>query len=187
MAGYALTRLQFFGRAALARLLIYAYLAPGTILFIPIFMMMNRLGLRDNLLGLILAYLTFTLPFATWMLMGYFRSVPIELEEAALIDGASRWRVLWRIVVPLSLPAIVVAAVFAFTLSWNEFLYALVLLQREDVMTAPVGLSAYVIGDQFYWGQMMAAATIMSLPPLIVYLFGQRWVIAGWAAGAVKD
>jgi len=187
MAGYALTRLQFFGRATLARLLIYAYLAPGTILFIPLFMMMNRLGLRDNLLGLILAYLTFTLPFATWMLMGYFRSVPIELEEAALIDGASRWRVLWRIVVPLSLPAIVVAAVFAFTLSWNEFLYALVLLQREDVMTAPVGLSAYVIGDQFYWGQMMAAATIMSLPPLIVYLFGQRWVIAGWTAGAVKD
>ncbi len=187
MAGYALTRLRFAGRTILARLLVYAYLAPGTILFIPIFVMMSRLGLRDNLVGLTLAYLTFTVPFATWMLMGYFRTVPIELEEAALIDGASRWQVLWRIMVPLSGPALVVAAVFAFTLSWNEFLYALVLLQKQEVMTAPVGLSAYVIGDQYYWGQMMAAATIMSLPPLVVYLFGQRWVIAGWTAGAVKD
>lgn len=187
MAGYALTRLRFAGRTVLARLLVYAYLAPGTILFIPIFVMMSRLGLRDNLVGLTLAYLTFTVPFATWMLMGYFRTVPIELEEAALIDGASRWQVLWRIMVPLSGPALVVAAVFAFTLSWNEFLYALVLLQKQSVMTAPVGLSAYVIGDQYYWGQMMAAATIMSLPPLVVYLFGQRWVIAGWTSGAVKD
>lgn len=187
MAGYALTRLRFAGRTVLARLLVYAYLAPGTILFIPIFVMMSRLGLRDNLVGLTLAYLTFTVPFATWMLMGYFRTVPMELEEAALIDGASRWQVLWRIMVPLSGPALVVAAVFAFTLSWNEFLYALVLLQKQEVMTAPVGLSAYVIGDQYYWGQMMAAATIMSLPPLAIYLFGQRWVIAGWTAGAVKD
>lgn len=187
MAGYALTRLRFAGRTVLARLLVYAYLAPGTILFIPIFVMMSRLGLRDNLVGLTLAYLTFTVPFATWMLMGYFRTLPIELEEAALIDGASRWQILWRIMVPLSGPALVVAAVFAFTLSWNEFLYALVLLQKQSVMTAPVGLSAYVIGDQYYWGQMMAAATIMSLPPLVVYLFGQRWVIAGWTSGAVKD
>ncbi|MCS7051424.1 MAG: carbohydrate ABC transporter permease, partial [Thermomicrobium sp.] len=187
MAGYALTRLRFVGRTLLARLLVYAYLAPGTILFIPLFVMMSRLGLRDNLVGLTLAYLTFTVPFATWMLMGYFRTVPVELEEAALIDGASRWQVLWRIMVPLSGPALVVAAVFAFTLSWNEFLYALVLLQKQNVMTAPVGLSAYVIGDQYYWGQMMAAATIMSLPPLVVYLFGQRWVIAGWTSGAVKD
>jgi ABC-type glycerol-3-phosphate transport system permease component len=187
MAGYALTRLRFAGRTVLARLLVYAYLAPGTILFIPLFVMMSRLGLRDNLVGLTLAYLTFTVPFATWMLMGYFRTVPIELEEAALIDGASRWQVLWRIMVPLSGPALVVAAVFAFTLSWNEFLYALVLLQKQQVMTAPVGLAAYVVGDQYYWGQMMAAATIMSLPPLVIYLFGQRWVIAGWTAGAVKD
>lgn len=187
MAGYALTRLRFAGRTVLARLLIYAYLAPGTILFIPIFVMMSRLGLRDNLIGLTFAYLTFTVPFATWMLMGYFRTLPIELEEAALIDGANRWQILWQIMVPLSGPALVVAAVFAFTLSWNEFLYALVLLQKQPVMTAPVGLAAYVVGDQYYWGQMMAAATIMSLPPLVVYLFGQRWVIAGWTSGAVKD
>jgi ABC-type glycerol-3-phosphate transport system permease component len=187
MAGYALTRLKFFGRAGLARILVYAYLAPGTILFIPLFVMMNNLKLRDNLFGLTLAHLTFAVPFATWMLMGYFRTLPIELEEAAMVDGASRLTVLRRIVMPLSAPAIVVVAVFAFTLSWNEFLYALVLVQAKDKMTAPIGLTSYVVGDVFYWGQMMAAATVMSVPPLLLYLFGQRWVIAGWTAGAVKN
>jgi multiple sugar transport system permease protein len=186
MAGYALTRLKFFGRAGLARILVYAYLAPATMLFIPLFVMMQNLNLRDNLIGLTLAHLTFAVPFATWMLMGYFKSVPVELEEAAMVDGASRWTALWRIVMPLSAPAIVVVAVFAFTLSWNEFLYALVLVQAKDKMTAPVGLTTFVVGDIFYWGQMMAAATVMSLPPLLLYLFGQRWVIAGWTAGAVK-
>ena len=187
MAGYALTRLRFFGRAALARVLVYAYLAPATMLFIPLFVMMQSVGLRDNLFGLVLAHLTFAVPFATWMMMGYFKSVPVELEEAAMVDGASRLTALWRIVMPLSAPAIVVVAVFAFTLSWNEFLYALVLVQAKDKMTAPIGLTSYVVGDVFYWGQMMAAATVMSLPPLLLYLFGQRWVVAGWTAGAVKS
>ena len=187
MAAYALTRFRYLGRAALARILVYAYLAPGTVLFIPMFVMMNNLGLRDNLFGLSLAYLTFTVPFATWMLIGYFKSLPVELEEAAMVDGASRLMILWRIVMPLSAPAMVVVAVFAFTLSWNEFLLALVLVQAKDRMTAPVGLSAYIVADVFYWGQMMAAATIMSLPPLLLYLIGQRWVVAGWTAGAVKS
>jgi multiple sugar transport system permease protein len=186
-AAYALTRLKFLGRAGMARVLVYAYLAPGTVLFIPLFVMMSNLGLRDNLIGLMLAYLTFTVPFSTWMLIGYFRSLPVELEEAAMVDGADRLTVLWRIVMPLSAPAIVVVAVFAFTLSWNEFLYALVLVQKKETMTAPVGLSAYVVADVFYWGQMMAAATLMSIPPLLLYLIGQRWVIAGWTAGAVKS
>ena len=187
MAGYALTRLSFFGRAGLARILVYAYLAPGTILFIPLYVMMSNLGLRDTLMGITLAHLTFSVPFATWMLMGYFKTIPIELEEAAMVDGASRPTILMRIVLPLSAPAVVVVAVFAFTLSWNEFLYALVLLQAKDKMTAPIGLTAFAVGDMFYWGQMMAAATIMSIPPLLLYLFGQRWVIAGWTAGAVKS
>ncbi len=187
MAGYALTRLNFFGRAGLARVLIYAYLAPGTILFIPLYVMMSNLGLRDSLFGVMLAHLTFSVPFATWMLMGYFKTLPIELEEAAMVDGANRPTILWRIVLPLSAPAVVVVAVFAFTLSWNEFLYALVLLQARDKMTAPIGLTAYAVGDVTYWGQMMAAATVMSLPPLVLYLFGQRWVIAGWTAGGVKS
>lgn len=187
MGGYALTRLSFFGRAEMARLLVYAYLAPGTILFIPLYVMMNNFGLRDSLMGLVLAHLTFSVPFSTWMLMGYFKTLPVELEEAALVDGASRWTALWRIVLPLAAPAVVVCAVFAFTLSWNEFLYALVLVQAKEKMTAPIGLTSYVVGDQFYWGQMMAAATLVSVPPLALYLFGQRWVIQGWTAGAVKS
>ncbi len=187
MGGYALTRLRFFARAGLARILVYAYLAPASVLFIPIFMMMQALNLRDSLFGLALTHLTFSVPFATWMLMGYFKTLPIELEEAALVDGASRLTALWRIVMPLSAPAVVVVAVFTFTLSWNEFLYALVLMQAKERMTAPVGLTAYVVTDVFYWGQMMAAATIMSVPPLLLYFFGQRWVVAGWTAGAVKN
>jgi ABC-type glycerol-3-phosphate transport system permease component len=187
LAAYALTRLRFFGRAGLARLLVYSYLVPGTVLFIPLFVMMTNIGMRDNLFGLGVTYLTFTVPFATWMLIGYFKSLPIELEEAAMVDGASRLTILWRIVMPLSAPAVVVVAVFSFTLSWNEFLLALVLISSKDKLTAPVGLSSYIVADVFYWGQMMAAATLMSIPPLILYLVGQRWVIAGWTAGAVKS
>jgi multiple sugar transport system permease protein len=187
LAAYALSRMRFFGRSTLARLLVYAYLAPGTMLFIPLFVMLNNFGLRDNLFGLVLADLTFSVPFAGWLLMGYFRSIPIELEEAAMVDGASRLQALVRIVLPLSAPAIVVVAVFAFTLSWNEFLYAFVLIQTPARMTAPVGLFSYLNGDTTYWGQMMAAATVMSVPPMLLYFFGQRWVIAGWTAGAVKS
>jgi multiple sugar transport system permease protein len=187
LAAYALSRLRFFGRGALARVLVYAYLAPGTMLFIPLFVMMNNLGLRDSLVGLALAHLTFSVPFAAWLLMGYFRSIPVELEEAAMVDGASRLTALLRIVLPLSGPALVVVAVFAFTLSWNEFLYAFVLIQSPTRMTAPVGLFSYLNGDTTYWGQMMAAATVMSAPPLLLYFFGQRWVISGWTAGAVKS
>ena len=148
---------------------------------------MNNFGLRDSLVGLTLAHLTFSVPFSTWVLMGYFKTIPVELEEAALVDGANRFTLLWRIVLPLAAPAVVVCAVFAFTASWRELLYALVLTQAKDKMTAPIGLTAYVVGDTFYWGQMMAAATLLSLPPLLLYLFGQRWVIQGWTAGAVKS
>jgi multiple sugar transport system permease protein len=144
MAGYSLIRLRFAGRVAVARLLIYSYLAPGSVLFIPLFMMMVQFRLTNSLQGLTLAYLTFTVPFATWMLMGYLRSIPMELEEAALVDGATRWTALWRIVLPLAAPAIVVVAVFSFTLSWNEFLYALVLNQKQTVLTALVGLARII-------------------------------------------
>jgi multiple sugar transport system permease protein len=186
MAGYAISRLRFRGRDVVARALVYSYLVPASILFIPLFALMVSLGLTNSLLGLALTYLTFTVPFCTWMLIGYFRTVPIELEEAALVDGATKWTVLWRIIVPLSAPAMVVVAVFSFTLSWNEFLYALVLVQSKDAMTAPVGLTSFQIADQTFWGAMMAASTIMSLPPLLLYLVSQRWVIAGWTMGSVK-
>ena len=186
MAGYALVRLRFAGRATFARLLIYSYLAPGSVLFIPIFGMMVSLHLTNSLFGLGLTYLTFTVPFCTWLMMGYVRTVPAELVEAALVDGANRWTTLWRIILPLTLPALVVVSVFSFTLSWNEFLYALVLVQDQSVMTAPVGLTFLQAGDTFFWGKIMAASIIMSVPPLLLYLFGQKWLISGWTLGSVK-
>jgi multiple sugar transport system permease protein len=187
IGAYSLTRLQFTGRHTFARLLVYSYLAPGSILFIPLYVMFVKLNLTNNLIGVAIAYLTFTVPFCTWMLMGYYRSIPRELEEAALVDGATRWTALWRIIVPLAAPAFVVVAVFSFTLSWNEFLYALVLLQKEDLLTAPVGLTYFTVGDTTFWGRMMAASTVMMLLPIALYLFGQRWVVSGWTLGAVKQ
>ena len=186
MGGYAMTRLRFFGRTTFARLLIYSYLAPGSVLFIPLYAMFVKLNLINNLAGVSIAYLTFTVPFCTWMLMGYFRSIPVELEEAALVDGATRWIALWRIIVPLAAPALVVVAVFSFTLSWNEFIFALVLLQKEELLTAPVGLTYFTIGDTTYWGAMMAASSLMMLLPVALYFFAQRWVVRGWTLGAVK-
>jgi multiple sugar transport system permease protein len=186
MAAYALTRLRFAGRSLIARMLVVSYLAPGSVLFIPLFALFVSLRLTNTLHGLALAHLTFTVPFSTWMLMGYFRTIPVELEEAALVDGATRWGALWRVVVPLSAPALVVVAVFSFTLSWNEFLYALVLVQRKELMTAPVGLTFFQTADLFYWGAIMAASTLMALLPVLLYVIGQRWVISGWTAGAVK-
>jgi multiple sugar transport system permease protein len=187
MGGYAMTRLRFFGRTTFARLLIYSYLAPGSVLFIPLYAMFVKLNLINNLAGVSIAYLTFTVPFCTWMLMGYFRSIPVELEEAALVDGATRWIALWRIIVPLAAPALVVVAVFSFTLSWNEFIFALVLLQKEELLTAPVGLTYFTIGDTTYWGAMMAASSLMMLLPVALYFFAQRWVVRGWTLGAFKS
>lgn len=186
MAGYGLVRLQFAGRSLFARTLIFCYLAPGSVLFIPLFGMMVGLHLTNSLVGLGLVYLTFTVPFCTWMMMGYMRTIPVELEEAALVDGANRWLILWRIVLPLTIPALVVVLVFSFTLSWNEFLYALVLVQNQDVMTAPIALAFLQSGDIFYWGKIMAASMIMSVPPMILYLVGQRWLVSGWTLGSVK-
>jgi multiple sugar transport system permease protein len=186
LAAYAITRLRFTGRSVLARGLIFTYLIPGSLLFIPLFTIVARLDLADTLPSLMLVYPTFTLPFCTWMMTSYFRSIPIELEEAALIDGSSRLGVLFRIVLPLSAPAVAVVALFAFTQSWNEFLYALVFTNSLDSRTVTVGLTQMLGEDVFYWGQMMAGALITALPPVILYILAQRLVISGLAAGGVK-
>lgn len=186
LAAYAITRLRFTGRAFLARGLIFTYLIPGSLLFIPLFTIVARVDLVDTLQSLMLVYPTFTLPFCTWMMTSYFRSIPIELEEAALIDGSSRLGVLFRIVLPLSAPAVAVVALFAFTQSWNEFLYALVFTNSLATRTVTVGLTQMLGEDVFFWGQMMAGALITALPPVIMYTVAQRLVISGLAAGGVK-
>ncbi len=148
--------------------------------------MIFKLDLQNTLQGLIPAYLTLTVPFTTWLLMGYFRSVPVALEEAALVDGCTRLTALFRIILPLSTPAIVVTALFSFTLSWNEFLYALTFTSNPESQTVTVGLTSTVAEDVFVWGVMMVASFLIAIPPVVLYLLGQRWVVRGLTAGAVK-
>jgi multiple sugar transport system permease protein len=185
-AAYAIARLRFTGRGAVARSLVVSYLVPGSLLFISLFEVLTNLNLTNKLTGLMVVYLSFTLPFCTWLMIGYFRSIPVELEEAALVDGCTRLRALVHIILPLTLPALVVVALFSFTQSWNEFLYALVFISDDSQKTFTVGLIGLIQGDTLPWGLMMAAATMGIIPPLIVYVISQRWIVSGLAAGSVK-
>ncbi|MFN8522253.1 MAG: carbohydrate ABC transporter permease [Chloroflexota bacterium] len=186
MGAYAITRLHFAGRRAIALGLIFTYLVPSSLLFIPLFQIVARMDLADTQLSLMLVYPTFTLPFCTWMLCSYFRSIPVELEDAAMIDGCGRLGVLFRIVLPLSAPALVVVCLFSFTQAWNEFLYALVFTNSVSTRTVTVGLTQMLGEDVFYWGQMMAAALITAVPPVVMYTLAQRMVIRGLTVGGVK-
>src|SRR5580765_4084137 len=186
LAAYAIVRLSFRGRQWFARGAVVTYLVPGSLLFIPMFQVIYSIGLIDNIAGLMVTYLTFTVPFATWMMIGYFRNIPTELEDAALVDGCSRLQALARIMVPIALPALAVVALFAFTLSWNEFLYALVFIGSDSQKPLTLGLIGLVRGDTFPWGPMMAASLLGALPPTLVYVVSQRWVVSGLAAGSVK-
>jgi multiple sugar transport system permease protein len=186
LAAYSLSRLRYPGRRALARSILFVYLVPSSLNFIPMFIVMQRFGLLNSLLALILTYQTFAVPFCTWMLIGYFKGIPLELEEAALIDGCTRVGAMRRVLLPLAAPGLVAAAVFTFTLSWNEFLYALILINNNSAKTLPVGLSNLVRGDIYLFGPMMAGATMATLPVMILYMLAQRFVVAGLAAGAVK-
>ena len=186
LGAYALARLRFPGRGLIARGLVVTYLVPPSLLFIPLFAVMSVLALVDTHYGLILAYLSFSVPFATWLMMGYFRTVPVELEEAALVDGCSRFGSLVRVILPMSLPALAVVAFFAFTQSWNEFLYATVFVNSVEVRTITTGLTLFVVEDVFFWGPMMGASFLSALPPLILYLVFQRWVVKGLTLGGVK-
>jgi multiple sugar transport system permease protein len=185
-AAYAITRLRFRGRQLIARFLIWSYLVPASVLFIPLFSLVQALGLVGSTNSLLLAYLTFTVPFCTWLLVGYFKTLPVELEEAAMVDGCSHVGALWRITLPLAAPALVVTTLFSFTLSWNEFLYAIVLVTNPVDQTVTAGIATFVGEDVYFWGKMFAGAILMSLPPVILYLVGQRWVVGGLTMGGVK-
>jgi multiple sugar transport system permease protein len=186
LGAYSITRLRFAGRRVVALGLVFTYLIPQALLFIPLFQLVASFGLSDTLYGLILVYPTITLPFCTWLLMSYFKSIPIELEDAALIDGCNRLGVLFRIVLPLSTPALVVVGLFSFTQAWNEFLYALVITNSLSTRTVTVGLTQMLGEDVFYWGQMIAGALITAVPPVIMYVLAQRLVIKGLVVGGVK-
>ena len=186
LSGYAIARLKFPGRGSVASLILILYLVPPALLFIPLYRVLAEVGATNNLASLFLSYPTFTVPFCTWLLIGFFKALPKELEEAALVDGASRTTALVRVLLPLAAPGIVASAIFAFTLSWNEFLYALVFIQDEKTITVPVGLNLLIYGDVFHWGELMAASVITTIPVVVLYMFIHRWMVEGLAAGSVK-
>ena len=188
MIAYPLARLRFPGAAVVAIGVAATYLVPQPLLFIPMADIINRLELGNTLTAVMLTYPTLLIPFSAWLLMGYFKSVPRELEEAARIDGASRWQAMTRIVLPLCTPGLLSAGIFAFTLAQNEFLYALIFLAKSEVRTVPIGVVTELIrGDVFYWGQLMAGALLGSIPVAIIYSFFVDYYVAGLTAGAVKS
>jgi multiple sugar transport system permease protein len=186
-AAFALSRMRFWGSAALATGVFLTYLVPETLLFIPLFQIIGKLGLYNDLLAMILIYPTLTVPFCTWIMIGYFSSIPRELDEAALIDGANHFQMLWKIFIPVALPGILAATIFAFTVSWAQFLYPMAYLVSSDQMVLTVGIVSDLIrGDTFQWGKIMAGALMAAAPPLLVYAFLMDYYIAGLTAGATK-
>jgi ABC-type glycerol-3-phosphate transport system permease component len=186
LSAYAMTRLAFRGRVFMARAIIVTYLVPGALLFIPITQIALQLHLTNKAAGLIVIYLIFTVPFCTWLAISYFNTIPGELEDAALVDGATRLQSLVRVIIPLALPALAVIALFAFTNSWNEFFFALLLVTSDAQKTIPAGLAGLINGDVFQWGALMAMSLLSSLPPILIYILAQKWVVTGLAGGAVK-
>jgi multiple sugar transport system permease protein len=186
LGAYGLTRLVWRGANVFAGTVLIAYLMPPVLMFIPLYQIFTALRLTNSLQGLMVAYPTFVLPFATWLLMGYYASIPREMEEAALIDGCNYFQAFWRVVLPLAAPALMAAAMFSVTQAWKEFIFAYVFLSKERLFTLSVGLAQMIIGDVLPWGELMAAALLMAIPVVILYMFGQRYMVAGLTAGAVK-
>jgi multiple sugar transport system permease protein len=186
LAGYALSRLRFPGSSTFGISIFVTYLVPPTLLFIPLADVVSDFGLYDSPFALILTYPTFLVPFSTWLLMGYFKTIPKELEECARIDGATRLQAMFKVVLPLGLPGLLSAGIFSFTLSWNEFLYALVFISSPEQKTIPVGVVSELIkGDVFFWGSLMAGALFGSVPVAVVYSFFVEHYVSG-ITGAVK-
>jgi multiple sugar transport system permease protein len=187
LAAYAIVRLRFKGAQMLGVMIFLAYLVPPSILFIPLSTVIFNYGLFDSPMALILVYPTILIPFSTWLLMGYFKTIPYELEECALIDGASRWQILTKIVLPLAVPGLISAFIFCFTLCWNEFIYALTFLQSVQNKTVPVAIvNEFVDGDIYRWGSLMAGALVGSLPLVILYAFFVEHYVSAMT-GAVKE
>jgi multiple sugar transport system permease protein len=187
LAAYAIQRLRFKGGQYVGLAIYLAYLVPPSILFIPLATMVFKFGLYDSPMALILTYPTFLIPFCTWLLIGYFKSIPYELEECALIDGATRLQILWKVTLPLAVPGLISAGIFAFTLSWNEFIYALAFIQSVEKKTVPVAvLTQLVEGDVYHWGSLMAGALLGSIPVALVYSFFVEHYVSSMT-GAIKE
>jgi multiple sugar transport system permease protein len=187
LAAFSLTRLGFRGSETLATGVFLTYLIPASLLFIPMFQIIGALGLINNVWSLALIYPTLSVPFCTWIMIGYFGSIPRELDEAALIDGAGYMTILLRIFIPVAMPGIIAAMIFAFTVSWGQFLYPMAYLYTSNQMVLTVGIVSDLIrGDVFQWGKIMAACVIAAAPPVVIYAFLMDYYISGLTAGATK-
>jgi multiple sugar transport system permease protein len=183
---YAISRLVFPGRKAIFRASLFTYMVPSSFIVIPFYGLMVKYGLVNSYLSVILAETTFATPYCIWVLSEFFKTIPVEIEEAAIMDGASRLRIFISIVLPLTAPALVALGMYAFVFAWNEFLYVLVLMNSNQLFTVPIGLSWYLNQDSIPWGMMMAESTLFSIPPIIFYYVFQRYMVSGLALGAVK-
>jgi multiple sugar transport system permease protein len=187
LAAYSLARMKFWGSGLLATGIFLTYLIPDSLLFIPLFQIVRGLGLLNNYWGMVLVYPTLTVPFCTWIMIGYFASIPKELDEAAMIDGASHMQMLLRIFIPVALPGIIAATIFAFTVSWAAFVYPMAFLYSSDQQVLTVGtVTSLIRADVYQWGMLMAGALLAAAPPLIIYAFLMDYYIAGLTAGATK-
>lgn len=186
LAGFGVTRFDFPGRKLIASSVLFTYMFPPILLSIPLFVMLKNAGLVNSLFGLALAHVSFTLPLAMWLAIIFFEAIPIDLDEAAMIDGAGRLRTLWAVILPIAIPGVVAICVFSFILSWNDYLFALVLIVDETKKTLPVGVAGFVEATSVEWGLLMAGGVLITLPVLIGFSIAQRWLIEGLGAGAVK-
>ncbi|MEA5014446.1 MAG: carbohydrate ABC transporter permease [Candidatus Limiplasma sp.] len=185
-AAYATARIRFWGRKGIANAILFAYLIPTSVLYIPLFIFLSNIGLTNSLAGLMLIYPTFTLPYSAWMLIPHIRSVPRDIEEAAIVDGCSRLRLMYSIVAPLAMPGIISTYIFSFALCWGEYLYALVNISSSKMKTFPLVISGLIFGDIYPWNQLMAGAIIACVPILLVYLFFSNMLVGGTTEGGVK-
>jgi len=187
LAAFSLGRMKFWGSSILATGIFLTYLVPDTLLFIPLFQIVKSVGLLNSYWGMVLVYPTLTVPFCTWIMIGYFQSIPKELDEAALIDGAGHMQMLFKIFIPVALPGIIAATIFAFTVSWAAFVYPMTFLYSADQQVLTVGtVTSLIKADVYKWGMLMAGALVAAAPPLVIYAFLMDYYIAGLTAGATK-
>ena len=186
LGAYGLTRYTFAGREKVAGLILLTYMFAPIMIIIPFYILVKQLGIANTHLALVLSYTTFCLPFCLWLLRAFFQSIPLELEEAALVDGAHRGKAVWYVVLPLALPGLIAAGIFTFILAWNDFLFALVLITSEELKTLPVGVNDLFNATIVDWGMIMAAGVMITVPTVAFFVAVQRYLIQGWGAGGVK-
>ena len=187
LSGYGITRFKFKGKNSFLTFVLVTQMFPSIMLLIPFYKVLDLYGLKDSLLGMILVYTSFTIPFCTWMMVGFFRTIPLELDEAAIIDGCSRWKAFYKIVLPMTLPGISSVAIYSFITAWNEYMFAQVLITSPELKTVPLGIADLNGFYKILWNDMMAASVIASLPLVILFIFLQKSFISGLTAGAVKQ